>query len=87
VKIPKSLDIILARQFRPLVYYFHIPGIAEDPVALCARQLYLFSRGFLIFCLHTSNRDEMIRTELIKTDKSFFCVKVTRFGFIATDTL
>ena len=24
-----------------MVYYFHIPGIAEDPLALCARQLYL----------------------------------------------
>ncbi|MBT9439620.1 MAG: hypothetical protein GAS50_10590 [Desulfobacterales bacterium] len=32
------MDTILTRQFRPLVYYFHIPGIAEDPVALCARQ-------------------------------------------------
>ena len=21
-----------------MVYYFHIPGIAEEPIALCARQ-------------------------------------------------
>lgn len=24
--------------FRPLVHYFYIPGIDEEPVALCARQ-------------------------------------------------
>ena len=35
---PALFRTILSWKFCPLIYYFHILGIAEDPVAFCTRQ-------------------------------------------------